>query len=43
LSIYEIAVSLLGDNHSEVARFLGMDRKKLLRWLERAEWRIKGH
>src|SRR5262245_1376695 len=43
LSIYEIAVSLLGDNHSEVARFLGMDRKKLLRWLGRAERRIKGH
>jgi hypothetical protein len=43
LSIYQIAVNLLGGNHYEVARFLGMDRKTLLRWLERAERRIKGH
>jgi len=43
LSTYEIAVSLPGDNHSEIARFLGMDRKKLIRWLGRAERRIKEH
>jgi transcriptional regulator with GAF, ATPase, and Fis domain len=43
LGIYQIAINLLGGNHSEVARFLGMDRKTLLRWLERAERRIKGH
>jgi DNA-binding protein Fis len=43
LSIYQSAVNLLGSNHSQVARFLGMDRKTLLRWLERAERRINGH
>jgi transcriptional regulator with GAF, ATPase, and Fis domain len=43
LGIYEIAISLLGNNHSQVARFLGMDRKKLLRLLGRAERRIKEH
>jgi transcriptional regulator with GAF, ATPase, and Fis domain len=43
LSIYQIAVNLLGGNHSEVARFLGIDRKTLLRWLERAERRVRGH
>ena len=42
LAIYRIALKLLDDNHSEVARLLGMDRKTLLRWLGRAERRIKG-
>jgi transcriptional regulator with GAF, ATPase, and Fis domain len=42
LTIYRIAVNLLGGNHSEVARFLGIDRKTLLRWLARAKQRVKG-
>jgi transcriptional regulator with GAF, ATPase, and Fis domain len=42
LSIYRIAVNFLGGNHSEVARFLGIDRKTLLRWVARAEQRVKG-